>query len=398
MDIMRFTQRRAFWATVTLVLVSPQAVVAQARSRLRFREVGYLRKVGDSTIRTQFQPYSYGLGSLRSSSVGGSVLRSSIRSSPFSLRRSLGDPGRPALRSDIGVGGPLRRATPTNLGALTSGPLRPPPKRSIMASAGPRPPAGAVGLPPINLPSGFGRSPERPMGLALGGGGGAYLAAMRKVASQTLVKDAAQITSLVPKQDSPFRRYLAQGEQAFRKGRFRKAANAFRLAGYLAPQSPEYLLSMAHAEFALSPLAYSSVSFYLRQALKHFPELALVPLRPKALYGREETYAGHVERLAKHVRERPADADAQLTLAYFRWFEGRSDEAAAALSQARRYSKNTSDRIARNRLEAIDVFQAGMVASGRISPAERATPRPGKAARVKAAGTSAPPAAPPAKP
>ena len=396
MNMTRMTKHGALWAATVVILASSGPLFAQARSRVRFSGVGYFRNVGQSTVRSQFQRYSYGLGALRTPSVGGSVLRSSIHTSPFSTRNSLGSLGPPALRSNIGIGGPLRRTAPTNLGALTSGQLSLPAKRSMLVPGGPRPPAGAVAFPPPSLPGRLGGSPRRPSGLALGGGE-SYLAAMQRVASQTLRKDAGKITSLVPEGNSPFSQHLARGEQEFRKGQFRKAANAFRLAGYLAPRSPEHLLSMMHAEFAVSRLSYAMTSLYLRRALQHFPELPLAPLQPKALYGDADTYNRHIGYLNKHLQEHPGDADAHLTLAYFRWFEGQTKEAVAALVQAQRHSRDTSDRIDRERRETIDVFRAGMVASGRIPADVKATSQPARSAPAKASGTSPAPATPSAK-
>jgi hypothetical protein len=117
---------------------------------------------------------------------------------------------------------------------------------------------------------------------------------------------------------------------------------------------------MAHATFAMSRGSYVSASYYVRQALKYFPELPVVPLQPKAFFGQPAEYVNKLTLLEQHVRERPNDAEARFLLGYFRWFEGDSQAAQEALTQTFALAR----RDLRNDVKS---FWNGMVATGKVS-------------------------------
>lgn len=188
-------------------------------------------------------------------------------------------------------------------------------------------------------------------------------------------KASKVISSLVPSQPSMYASLLALGEKAFRRGRtaesssdFVVAFNYFERASLIAPRAPETTLSLTHARFATSSVAYASASHYLRQTLRYLPELPLVPLKPKLFYGSDSAaasrYVRHLARLEKHLANMPDDVDALLLLAYFRWFSGRTGETRAALEAAIKIAKEDGDK---EMVKAVDTFWAGMVRSGKVS-------------------------------
>ena len=200
-------------------------------------------------------------------------------------------------------------------------------------------------------------------------------------------KATKPITSLVPSTQSRYAYYLALGEKAFQLGDFAGAFNYFEMAGYIVPRAPETLLSLAQARFATSRLSYASTAHYLRQTLKYFPELPMVPLDPKAFYGQDPAAVGRfvqrLDGLERYLTKARDDMDALLVLAYFRWFSGRADDAKAALATAITIATEDKDE---GMVDAIETFWAGMVRSGKVS----GTIRPGAPAET-GAGEASPP-------
>jgi hypothetical protein len=214
------------------------------------------------------------------------------------------------------------------------------------------------------------------------------------------------VTSLTPAADSVYRTHMLEGERRFRTAEYSEAFNQFKLANGLARSDAESLLSMLHARFALAIVSYSQASHYLQEALRCQPELPLIPLRIRGFYGNTTHYVDQLFRLEQYVKNTPEDAEAQLILAYYSWFDpdiepARTQEALARAFGAAKVAQ-PDDRSAMNArlLEAIDVFWRGMVASGKVegelkpidpptlrpTPTDRTTPdefAPAKPAPVK---------------
>ena len=177
---------------------------------------------------------------------------------------------------------------------------------------------------------------------------------------------------MTPEADSVYRTHMLEGERRFRTAEYAEAFRQFQLANGLVRNNAESLLSMLHARVALSIVSYSQASHYLREALKCQPELPLVPLHIRGFYGDPTHYVDQLFRLEQYVKNAPEDAEAQLVLAYYSWFDpdiepARTQEALArALGAAK--AAQPDDRSAMNDrlLEAIDVFWRGMVASGEV--------------------------------
>jgi len=221
---------------------------------------------------------------------------------------------------------------------------------------------------------------------------GAARTYLREVSQTTLAdsgKAAKPITSLIPPGQSRYAYYLALGEKAFQLGDFADAFNYFEMAGYIAPRAPETLLGLAHARFATSSLSYTSTAHYLRQTLKYFPELPMVPLDPKAFYGQDAAAVGrYVQRLdglESYLTKARDDMDALLVLAYFRWFSGRGDEAKTALAAGIKVAIEDKDEAM---IDAMETFWAGMVRTGKIS----GTIRPDAPDKIETGGAAAGPA------
>ncbi len=179
-----------------------------------------------------------------------------------------------------------------------------------------------------------------------------------------LAERSAPVTSLAPAQPGLLRDHMLKGEQAFRQGYYAQAIRCFRLATDLSFNSPESVLSMFHAEFAVGGNSYSTEAYLLIRVLRAMPELPLVPLQPSAFYDRPRDYGQQVARLEEYCRRFPDDGEAQLVLAYFKWFDDDVDAAVTALTLADDAAEVAD---APRLLEAIDTFWNGMVASGLVA-------------------------------
>jgi len=342
----------------------------QGRSGVAIRTPGAnLGRMGYNPATQSFHNSAYGLGSLGSRpGAGTNVLRSSISSSPFTLRRYTGAMGASPLRSSITRGG---TRTP-GAGGLTA------PQRMA-----------GIGTTPLRKP-GAGATPDSSLGMAGAGTGGIFggnaarkailtadpeLGRARKylhaISGADLTAEGGGpkvISSLIPSDASVYSSLLREGEKQFRMGEFSDAFSRFERASYIAPRAPETLLSLMHARFATSRVSYMAASHYLQLALKHLPELPLVPMRPKLFYGQSSDgaarYVEHIDALEKHLVKAPDDHDALLLLAYYRWFGNRPDDARTALAGALKVALEDDD----TRLtEAVDTFWAAIVSSGKMS-------------------------------
>jgi len=364
---------RRVWMTATVLAgLACGSAWAQGRGRLTISGPGGLRRPGESANSGTFRNYSAG-GSLHLPSIGS-------------------DEG--VLRSSIGQG----------VGDYT------------LRSGGGQPGDLATGLAELDLPSAQGRRVYEPLlpssSLPADGGGdllagwnpdatvGAAEGFLETVAASSVLQareSASPITSLVPERESAYQQALALGDRAFRLGDFSAAMAAFGSAVHMGPDQPEALLSAMHARFALSTVGYAECASYLERALRYFPELPLVPLRPREFFGRKVTYVEKLQGLERHLAETPRDAAAQFVYAYFQWFEGDVAAARASLAAAARNAYRPGFA------EAVETFWRGMVASGKVSGRLRedagaapagAEAESGRKDAAGGAGEAAPPAQP----
>jgi hypothetical protein len=323
--------RRAIILAVTAavaVLAGVDRAGAQARPRQRIGRVGELSRPGTSSSVGKFQRYSYGLGGLRGARGGAStnVLSRQMTRSGSRIQRSSGAglPTGPNLPSSPGVGpSAVRRysvpsATIKNLGGTGS----------------------ALSL-----------SEQDSLGAAF-----AYLDTLSRGADEELLKaQSGPITSLVPETDSAYADYMREAEEDLRNGRYHDAIGNYKLANHIGRTDPESFLGMAHARIGLSGgHSYSTAAYNLAQALKYFPELPMVSLRPRAFFPSENEYAKVVTQVRQRLDRNPRNAEAQFVLAYLRWFDGDAEAAVEALDMAARHSSKPDF------LEAVETFRDGI--------------------------------------
>ena len=327
-----------------LLALTGSELFAQSRKGIHLRSPG-LRTVGQSGGSYRFSSYSYGTERLRPPKPVGSSnpLRSTINNrSSFSIIRS----GRSGVTPSIS--GVMLGRAPT--GVRLKNPNWNPIQTSGIGSSGGFIQALIKGPTAFSLRS-------------------SSFATIGITAESTL-KDhqGKEITSLVPDEPSRYRDFMASGEQAFKAGDFRAAYEQFEMANIIWSKDPVSLLGMSHAKFAMSLFSYNQAAFHLRLALTYLPELPLVKLKLRALYGDspEATarYTAHIRRLKNHLDQLPIDADGHLLLGYFLWFDDDVSGAQEALSKAMRIGRDLGDK---GIIEAVSTFWDAMVAGGKVS-------------------------------
>lgn len=346
-------------AAFVVLAVLAGGLRAQSRVDVNIRTPGGLpTSFGSST--SVFVAHSYGLGGLATpQSPAANVLRSSIESRAiYTVRSSSAPPG--------AVGAPVTSALPQRgtgvyqpvfnpLGYMPGSELGGPVYSAVPASA-------------LNAAAD-------------------YLAAIGAPAAPQTGTDL--ITSMAPREEGALSDHMAKGEKAFREGDYEAALRHFQKANAIDSRNPETLLSLAHTHFASAGGAYYRTSYYLRKALRYLPELPLAALDPKSFFGDQAQYRSQLARLEDRLKRFPSDADACLTLAYFRWFDQDVDGARQALAQARRLTKSP------DMIEAIQTFWDGMTASGKVSGEPSPTSRPAVAASPSPASPQGLPGAQP---
>ncbi|MFW6133393.1 MAG: hypothetical protein ACOC8F_05805, partial [Planctomycetota bacterium] len=226
-------------AAAALLVAAPQGR-AQSRSSVRLSSPGILRTIGGSSPISSFRWQSYGLGSApRARPAGsGNALQSRLRaslSSSRNIRRTGG--AAPSLGGGLDALGGQRSAGRGGLLGLDSAGVR-----LETGSSVPRPARGGSltrGGERYELPStasGAG-AVQRPTLT----GAAAYLDAVESL-GRSLANRSEPVTSLIPENEGPLRRYLSAGEAALQDAAFAEAADQFELALARAPRSPEVLL------------------------------------------------------------------------------------------------------------------------------------------------------------
>lgn len=349
-------QTSCFLVTVALVLTASSGTLrAQARSRIEMNRPGNLSRPGGNTSVNAFQRYSYGLGGLRGASGGASsnVLSSQMSRSGFDIQRSTQN------RSRGGLG------LSTNVQ----------PEGSSASSVQRYSVPGAV-IRDFGGPGSDGAITGRGRGQEALGAAFAYLDTFGTSEDDELIKTGSEpITSLAPEGDSIYARYMQQAEQAVQDGDYHEAIAQYKLAQLIGRTDPESFLGLAHAHMAMSGgISYSSAAYYLSQALKYFPELPLVQLRPRSFFGDADRYAEIIAQLRRRLDRNPRDTDALVCLAYLRWFEGESAIAKRSLETAVRYSADEDlKEAAEGFLEGIDRLERGQ--TGETATASEDSPQ-----------------------
>ena len=335
------------WAAV---MAFPTGVWAQARSRYVWNNPT-LR--GLRTLGGRFRTDSYGLGNLRrySGPAGGNVLSGSI--SAFQLRR----PGGAAASS-------------TGLGALPT--LKPFTERRY----------GTFDLNLRDLAgSDFRAAPDWSKALT------GYFSLVEPSSELAARKDKP-ISSFVPSEPSTYQKYMLAGDKAFRAGKYDEARDQFELALVYARESPEAHLSMTHAALALG--GYHVAAEHLREALRFFPELALVKMRIRDFYGqkRRKDFDRHRQALLDELARSAANQDGWLLAAYVEYFDNRVEQAASALQQAFLKARNNQDK---RTIKAARIFWDSMAAAGKVTGSvDPTTPAPPPASQPSKTSATTP--------
>ncbi|HDZ21296.1 hypothetical protein LCGC14_0181450 [marine sediment metagenome] len=190
----------------------------------------------------------------------------------------------------------------------------------------------------------------------------AYLQAITAPPPTSPLAGSRKIESLAPDKPGLYRRTMLQGENAFRTGDYHQARARFELARSLQPRSPESVLSLFHARFAMSRVSYATAAYLLGRALRLMPDLPLAPLKPATFYGDANTYAQRQVDLKRYCDQRPTDAGAWLILTYFEWFDGNVQPAYQSLKHTQKVARDP------NLIEAAAIFADAMAASGKLEP------------------------------
>ncbi|MHC4982219.1 MAG: hypothetical protein ACYTF6_03500 [Planctomycetota bacterium] len=338
---MNLNRQKAILALLGLcAAVCLPAGQAAAQSR---RQAGYsspgdsFSTVGRTQATASFLDHSYGLGEIPKQVPGENVLRSSIGYAPnFSF--------------NVGAAAPASQGQTLDPSRIS---------RSVrVMSAGE---SDAPGLDRYRSGLPFIQDTEK---LALSVANEYF--EIIESSSTSLSKDSQPVTSLVPKKRTQFASLLEKGENAFSAGHFEEALQQYQFASNINSRIPESLVSLSHATFALSRYSYGRTAFYLREALKYFPELPLTPLRPRDFYGDPASFVDRWLQLEDHIQQHPEDVDALLMVAYFKWFDERPDLKGVrnALARALEVANREGDRYT---IEAVETFWGGIVATGKAS-------------------------------
>ena len=347
-------------SNVRVILVGAMLISAtaagQVRNQVMLSTPGNLRTVGTSSAMTNFSAASNSYGGFSNytpAGPGGNLLQSSLSRRTTYRPGAIGNaasavPAAPALGLPAAPGGHSFRAAAPGL------------TNPYSIEGGNRPRADQP-ISPIVVGDEAGLSlggiEQAPMyGLA-----DAYLGLVGKEAG-VLGDEQVRVTSLAPIGEAGlYGKYMTAGEQAMKQKDFYLATEQFELAKDLSRQSPEVLLSLAHARLAVARGSYRTPAYYLQQALRYLPELPLAQLDLKALFpGPDELHAEVMPRLTDHLAGTPKDGPAYLMLAYILWFDGNSEAAQDALALAQ---QNIEEE---DQLEAIGTFWDGMQASGKV--------------------------------
>ena len=200
-----------------------------------------------------------------------------------------------------------------------------------------------------------------------GAGAGGYSNPVRDMASALAAKSkqgpsitAEAMTSLAPPTPGAYQSAMLRGESQFRSGDYAGAITNFEAARKLANDSPESLLSLAQAYFAKADASPDQAADYLAKALRAFPDLPLVRVRPKGFFGNADDYAKAFARVQGFVKDNPKDAAAMLLLGYLQWRTGLVDEALSSLDAAMACSSD------KDLTDAITIMLDGISRSGQI--------------------------------
>ncbi len=129
-----------------------------------------------------------------------------------------------------------------------------------------------------------------------------------------------------------FATHLTRGLDFFRNGRYREAADAFRLAADTHQGDPSAKIYAAHALFAVG--RYQEAVPYLRRAFELQPNIALLSFDIRDDYKQRSDFDQQLSTLQEAVQHAPANMDRLIVLGYVLYFTGHRDDAYPVLVSA----------------------------------------------------------------
>lgn len=143
-----------------------------------------------------------------------------------------------------------------------------------------------------------------------------------------------------------FSGHLGRALTLFNQGRYREAADAFRLAADTHQGDPSARLYAAHALFAIG--RYHEAVGYLRRAFELQPRIVFLTFDIRNDYGQRGDFAQQLADLEAAVDRSPANCDRLLLLGYIRYYSDQRDRAYTPLAGA--YKLNRRDTLVKQLL------------------------------------------------
>lgn len=131
---------------------------------------------------------------------------------------------------------------------------------------------------------------------------------------------------------------VAGGLQFFRKGDYRKAADAYQLAAELDQGDPAARLCAGHALFALG--RYREASRFIRRAFELQPRVAYLAYDIRGDYGDRTDFDDHLRALRRALDLAPRDPDRLLVLGYVLYYSDQRAQSYPILAQLLQVDKN----------------------------------------------------------
>jgi hypothetical protein len=260
---------------------------------------------------------------------------------------SAGDlPGyKPANGSGV-LGSSMYKASPQT---RSPGSIGAPPRRPSTSSLmGKRPTSTRISTPTTPMvirPTAPPRRPTRSRTSTLSYRSGTQLTLLAPILADKDVKPIVlptrEITSLVPDRQNSYRDHMLKGEDAFRRGLYKESAKYFSQARVSSVNSPESLLSLAHANLALADGSYGRTAVFLGKTVDRFPQLPAIKVHPASFFGKTDDYQKVLKKLQKFGKDNPKDASAEFVLAYLTWRDKRFLLARQMVRQAIKNCRDT---------------------------------------------------------
>jgi len=324
-----------FLLMAAAVSLAPAVAVAQGRGSV---SVGSLRSVGSQSSfgSSTFRNYSYGLSS---PAAGSQLSPATGMNSTYGLQRSTGGAG-----TATGLAAPIRPQSTSGSQRIYQ------PTRVNYRSPG----SGSVTQEAKRMAANrvsFGQDLRTAFGLT----------------ASPLLTDQP-IHSFAPNNPGSYAAYLRAGQDAMKVRQYIQATEHFRQAHFIAPQRPETLLSLAHAEFGAG--RYSSMGHHLRLTIRHTPDLPSRDIRIRSFFRDVSTFLALRDELIAQTEAVPKDSSQWMALGYVLWYDNDAPRAADAWRRA--YAVSIDPTMS----QAIEAWWDGAIATGRISGPLEAPPAP----------------------